>query len=366
MNSVTATNQRATWRWRALWCGRLLAGACAVAIGCGKTETPPPTAAPAAPGESAPPSAAATAARDARTKWVGDIPYDVFYDRPLEVYQAGAPAAAPAESVVAPQPAADEPQAEATPVESPPGSEASATSPAVPVDWGAIAPIDLLQAETKEIRTRLAANLQTVATFNANTEGIETDGSILALIAAIIERHPQDLNWKDRAPHVRKLAYDIYLNATGKGRGPFLATKEPFEKIVGIWDGGPAPETAAAAPAPLSEVGDRAKVMQRIESSFNWLRSDINTPTRMKEESERVIRETTVLAALGTALGEDGFDGADQEGYVALLQQFIAGQRAMTDAAKGDDFARFEQARDSVQKSCDACHQEYRTGSTDE
>jgi hypothetical protein len=227
-------------------------------------------------------------------------------------------------------------------------------------DWASIIPVALLEAETKEIRTRLSANLQTVATFNANTDAIETDGSVLALIAAIIERHPENVNWKDRAPFVRQLAYDIYSNATGKGRGPLQKTKEPFEKIVGIWDGGPAPEMEATPLAPLGDVGDRSQVMLRFETGFNWLRSDVNTASRLKDEKDKVLRETAVLAALATALGDSTFDSADQEAYRTLLQQFIDGQQAMKQAAESDDFAGFEQARDSVQKSCDACHLEYR------
>jgi hypothetical protein len=232
--------------------------------------------------------------------------------------------------------------------------------------WEQIAPIDILSAETKEIRARLSANLQTVAAYNASTDAIETDGSVLALIAAIIERHPQELTWKDRAPHVRQLAYDIYLNATERGRVQFQATKEPFEKIVTIWDGGPPPDGDAEALAPLGEAGDRARVMSRVEQTFHWLRSDVNTPARLKEERDRVLRETTVMAALGSALTDASFDNADEEGYRALLQQFIDGHQAMAEAARADDFARFEEARDRVQKSCDACHQEYRTGSSDE
>jgi hypothetical protein len=265
-----------------------------------------------------------------------------------------------------PIPAPSELATTAAPTKEPdPETPAPAAGSAQNADWAAIVPIDLLQAETKEIRTRLAAGLQTVATFNANTKDIETDGSVLALIAGIIERHPQELNWKDRARFVRQLASEIYLSANGKGRGPFQSSKEPFEKIVGIWDGGPAPESDVPALVPLGEAGDRGKVMLYFESNFNRLRSDVNTPVRLKEARDGVIRTTKVLAALGTALEDPSFDGADQEQYRTLLRQFITGQQQMAEAAKSDDFAKFEQARDSVQKSCDACHLEYRTKSAE-
>jgi len=303
---------------------------------------------------------------DEQAKWIGNVPYDVFFDRPLQTYQQQSGSATPAVAV------ATTPSGTAAAESTPPATSSTSDSPAetppvtsspgdtASINWGAVVPVAQLEAETKEIRTRLSANLQTVATFNANTDAIETDGSVLALIAAIIERHPENVNWKDRAPFVRQLAYDIYSNATGKGRGPLQKTKEPFEKIVGIWDGGPAPEMEAAPLAPLGDVGDRSHVMLRFETGFNWLRSDVNTASRLKDEKDKVLRETAVLGALATALGDSTFDSADQEAYRTLLQQFIDGQQAMKQAAESDDFARFEQARDSVQKSCDACHLEYR------
>src|SRR5690606_11031923 len=151
--------------------------------------------------------------------------------------------------------------------------------------------------------------------------------SILALVAAIIERHPDQLTWKDRAPHVRQFAYDIYLNASGRGRTQFQATKEPFEKIVTIWDGGPPPDTEAEPLLPLGEAGDRARVMQRIDQTFKWLRSDVNTASRMKEDLAQVSQAAAVMTVLGTALSDPSFDGADQDAYRSFLQQFVDAHR---------------------------------------
>ncbi|MBL8848096.1 MAG: cytochrome c [Planctomycetaceae bacterium] len=359
---------------RALW--MLFAAGGALMVGCGSGGKPPSkpetSAAPAAAPEQSTSSSSTSSSetRDSRTRWIGDVPYDVFYDRPLDVLGDTTPPVAtmtPADSgdaVAPPQQTEGAPDSVA-PVETPAVGNPSSPVDQGTVDWAVVAPIDRLEAETKEIRTRLSANLQTVATFNANVDGIETDGSILALIAAIIERHPQKVNWQDRARHVRQLGYDVYINASGKGRGPFTSTKEPFEKIVGILDGGPAPEIDAAEQIPLGEAGDRSQVMLRFETGFAWLRADINTPARLKEEKDRVIRETTVQAALATALTDASFDTTDQEQYQQFLQQFIAGEQAMTAAAELGDFTAYEQARDRVQKSCDACHLEYRNRSSE-
>lgn len=315
--------------------------------------------------ETTPAAGTSDEAPDQSTRWLGDIPYDAFYDRPLEVYRDGKLAvteSSATEPASLPHPGQTVPSPETAPESA--ASNDSAAPDSTAVRWETVSPIEILAAETKAIRNRLAANLKTVATYNSSIDAIETDGSVLAIIAAIIERHPADLTWKDRAPHVRQLAYDIYLNASGRGRTQFQATKAPFEKIITIWDGGPPPDDDVEQRPSLADAGDRSRVMSRIEQTFEWLRSDVNTSTRMTEELDRVIRETTVMATLGTALVDSSFEGADDEGYRELLEEFIDGHQAMLRAARADDFTQFERARDSVQKSCDACHQQYRLGSS--
>jgi hypothetical protein len=345
-------------------------------IGCGgQTETPVPqaqtTSAPqAAPSTSAAPAdqptpVASAIHKDPRTKWIGNVPYDVFFDRPLDVYRDSTPVGgAPAESE--PMPESMPPETVASNSTDPdtattPESTGSSETPAGGgPDWGALATIDVLNEEIKERRNRLTTNLQTVATYNGNTETIVTDGNILASIAAVIERHPGELNWKEKAGHVRTLAYDMYLSAGTSGRGPFENTKEPFEQLTTILDGGPA--DGEAEEAALSDVGDRAEIMKRIEESFSWLRADINTDSRLKEDKDRVIREASVLATLGTIIGDANYESATADDYKQFLQQFIDGCKGMVAAANAGNFAQYESARNMVDGSCNPCHQQYRSG----
>ena len=341
--------------------------------GCGdKGETPAPQAQPAAatqpadsttatpPAQSTP--VVSTSVRDPRTNWIGNVPYDVFFDRPLDVYRDStpvgsqppdtgtAPAEMPAETVTS---NAATPDTTATP--EPAGTESAAGE----TDWASLAAIDVLNEEVKERRTRLTANLQTVATYNGNTELVVTDANILASIAAVIERHSGELNWKPKAGHVRGLAYDMYLSAGNSGRGPFENTKEPFEKVVTILDGGPV--EGEADEAVLSDVGDRGCIMKRFEESFGWLRSDINTETRLKEDKDRVIREASVLATLATVIGDPNYDNATADDYKMFLQQFIDGCQGMVSAANSGNFAEYEAGRNMVDGSCNPCHTKYRT-----
>ena len=344
--------------------------------GCNSNSTPPTTGSSAPSGEPTPTVAqpaelterppgtvASASARDPRTQWIGDVPYDVFFDRPLDVYRDTTPVGVaptqsteqemPAETVAGnattqdpmPEPVAD------------PNTAAAGEGP----DWAAAAPIELLNDETKELRNRLTANLQTVATYNANVESIVTDGNILATIAAVIERHPGELNWKEKAGHVRSLAYDIYLNAGNSGRGPFEKTKEPFEQIATILDGGPAPDGEIEADPVLSDVGDRAHIMKRIDTTFGWIRADVNTEGRLSEYKERLIREASVLATLATFITDENYDSATDEAYREFIRQFVEGCHGIVQAANTGDYAAFETARNQVDNTCTPCHNQFKS-----
>lgn len=348
--------------------------------GCNSGSSTPATGSPASSSEATPtaaqpvesterqPGTVATAsARDPRTQWIGDVPYDVFFDRPLDVYRDTTPVGSvppqateqemPAETVASntttqdpmPEPVAD------------PSGAAAGEGP----DWAAAAPIELLNDETKELRIRLTANLQTVATYNANVEAIVNDGNILATIAAVIERHPGEVNWKEKAGHVRSLAYDIYLNAGNSGRGPFEKAKEPFEQIATILDGGPAPDGEIEADAGLSDVGDRAHIMKRIETSFGWIRADVNTEGRLSEYKERLIREASVLATLATFITDENYESASDEAYQEFIRQFVEGCRGIVQAANTGDYAAFETARNQVDNTCTPCHNQFKSADSD-
>jgi hypothetical protein len=349
-----------------------------VLSGCGNGGN---QSAPQAPTEAAPQPAAGTTAsptgestpvaststKDPRTNWIGNVPYDVFFDRPLDVYQDSTP--------VGGAPAETEPMPESTPTETVASDAADPDTTTVPEstgnsgtpgdgpDWAAMAGIDVLNEEVKELRNRLTTNLQTVATYNGNTETVVTDGNILASIAAVIERHPGELNWKPKAGHVRGLAYDMYLSAGNSGRGPFENTKEPFEQLTTILDGGPV--DGEAEEAMLSDVGDRAEIMKRIDQSFSWLRADINTESRLKEDKDRVIREASVLGTLATVIGDPNYESATADDYKMFLQQFIEGCREMVAAANAENFAQYESGRNMVDGSCNPCHNEHRSGGSD-
>jgi hypothetical protein len=370
--SFTLVGRQLMRRPKSVWRNEAAAaGLCAVVmtlVGCGPAPAPAPQPAPPAEVSTpAPPDGQVAQApapgdrRSSKTKWVGDIPYDVFYDQPLVVAADNA-ALAPSISTPASEPRAAEVPAPTTSVSPAETSAAAPTSTGSGPEWPQLVQADVLNDAVTQIRNRLNTNLNTLATYNRNLDAIVTDGVSLAALAAVAEVHPDAVSWKDKARYVRDLGSAISQNAGGTGRGPYEATKLPFEQVVAILNGGPPPDIDAEDNIPFADVADRYEMMKRIKQSFDFLRAEINTQSRFKESPDDIVREASVLASFGGVLSHESYDSADQEMYQNFIREFMQANVEVAKAAASDDFAGFETARNRVQQACDKCHAEYAFG----
>ncbi len=335
------------------------------------SETKPSATVTPAPAPTTAPTESVKNTGGKETKWIGTIPYDVFYDQPLTIASdstvIGTPVAvppantmaannAPATSTAAtPAPASMAPMAEPT--------ANNATSAAGTVDWKAIIPMPILLEESKILRTRLTGNLQTVATFNKSAKEISLDASILGALATVAQRHPEQAPWKANAHYVRDLTQEIVGNAEGTGRAPYTKCKEPFEKITVIMDGGKPPEMESMENVPFAEAVDVADMMKWLEPSFNGLKANFNTVARLKEDPATVERELRILLMLGTMMSDTSYSSAEEENYQKLMKRFLDGANEALQAAKAGDLEVYQSALNKVQTTCAECHQEYRGNS---
>ncbi|WP_437227568.1 hypothetical protein SH661x_000441 [Planctomicrobium sp. SH661] len=355
--------------------GTALVFASTLLIGCGqKSASPTPAQTPAASPttqNAAPANPAAVAVntpaatvdpKHKETKWIGTIPYDVFYDQPLEIATdttviGGAAPTAIASTTTSP-PVMTPAAASETPMASSPAVSPSTGGSGV--NWGEVIPMPLLVEEVKQLRTSLTGNLQTVATFNKSQKAIALDGAMLTAMAAVAAAHPENVSWKPNAHFVRDLAFQINANSAGSGREPYGKTKEPFDKILVVLDGGKPPEMESPDVVPFAESVYVADMMKRIEASFNKLKANINTDARLKEDPAGTEREMRVLLLLATMMEDASYDSADQQAYQDFLKRFTDGARAGIVSIQTGSLDGFQAALNQIQTTCAECHQQYR------
>ncbi|MEZ6064323.1 MAG: hypothetical protein R3B90_01125 [Planctomycetaceae bacterium] len=329
--------------------------------------TSPATAQPAA----APQPSVAVAPQSNATRWVGGIPYDVFYDRPLEVAanQTTIGGAAPV-AVATTQGTMTAPDAGAATTPVPPANAASTTASAAPsaggaagdLDWASVAPIEIVNEEIGNIRNELQTKLNTLGDYNKNWEIIGVDATALAALAGVVEAHPGSVSWKEQAKVARELAAQINANAAKTGRSAYDATKAPFDGLVDLLSGNPAPEVEAEANAPFADYADRGVLMARLESTLAHLKANINTEARMKESPAEVKRKLTLLSALMAVVTTEGYDYIAEPQYQGFAKTFVDAAVSGREAVEGENFAAYSEALNVMQKTCNDCHLKYAFG----
>lgn len=344
------------------------------------TQTPAPANTTAAAPQAAPaPAASATQPAAGNTKWIRGIPYDVFYDRPLEIasnqtplasgaagLSATSPLAQPAVAAVTPQPAAAAPAA-MTPM--PPAATAPmpAATPmpaggggsAKEIDWAQVAPLDQLGEEVNGLRNDLQQKLNTLATYNASWEQIGKDAVVLAALAGIVERHPENVSWKPNAKIARDLAAEMNSAAAKTGRSAYTATKTPFDSIVDLLSGNPPQGKEAEDNLAFGEYADRSVLMSRMEGTLNGLKANITSLDRLNEDPASVKRRLTLLASLASVVRTDGYDYTQEPEYQAFARTFVEAALSARDAVDGKDFTTFSTGVATMQKTCNDCHAKY-------
>lgn len=371
-------------------------GVFSLASGCGggAAPAPAPGTAPAAPGTAANPAPApaapggaaptgdpgtAVAAAPAsnqtppqtvdpqrkETRWLGKIPYDVFYDRPLTIASDQTPLAGGTPVTVAgnsggkPMPMGNAPMPMTSDTKPAEGSAGDGK-----FDLGKLTSIDALVEESKQSRTRLTTGLQKLGDFNKNFKDVSAEAAILAAVAAAAGQHPEagKPNWKDKAKYIRDLSKEISSKASDKGSERYNASKEAFEKICEMLDGGKGPGGDAADSVPYSDVTTLSDIMWRFQKTFDYLKLNINDEKRFKDEKSSVERETMVFNLLAGIMATQGYEYLDDDEYMQFHKKLTEGTAGAAAAVAGDDFAKFRMSLNSIQQAMDECHPKYRTG----
>ncbi len=309
-------------------------------------------------------------------KWLGDVPYDVFFDDPLGVAAEGRSEnrskAAPtedqkskAEVATVERPHASSTAAPTSATDAAPSAAAKPAGAAVPktaaADWGELIDADVLDAEVKHIRTELTAGLQSVGKYNAHYQEIAVSAATLAALAEIVVELPRSTSWKEHAANVRDLAASIHDSAKALGGQAYQATKGPSDQLMDVLDGNvPAGLPAADPMRDLAQVANRSSLMKRMDRSFQHLKKGGSAQQLLKKDAGQAVEDAAILAVLSRVISVGHYDSADDPKYHGQATELTRAASDLATAAKSGEAPAFADALTRIQKRCDACHADFR------
>lgn len=378
-----------TWIWQSGWLQFLLLSlVCGcVVCGCGGSDTPssnsappdatvdaaavkpePAVAPPAASDELAPTpqdSASTTTERrpdevwedESGRRYLGSVPYDVFFDHPLAVAAEGQSVA-----TTAGEPPSRRPDSEdAASVESSPVSD-STDEPMETAGpgWDSVLPVEVLESEIKSIRNFLNQKLQSVGAYNSSVTMIPAKAATLAALAAIAEEHGGRISWKNDAGYIRDLAASMNDSVLQRGPKDQRRLLAVFENLVDTLNRSrpsdlepPEPDTG------LADVADMRLLMMRLEQAEQRLRTEVNE-SAFESRRDVVRHEAAMLSTLMRAMTTESYGFADDTEFVGHGQQIMKAGHDMQAAAEAGDYGAFELALSRLAGTCQACHRDYK------
>jgi hypothetical protein len=311
-------------------------------------------------------------------KWLGDVPYDVFFDDPLTVAAEGRSHAIPKGTPSASQ-SPGKPtlaSAERVPAASTSGAtngsiSGSAASPATATgagtekpataEWSSVVDSDTLDAEVKHIRTDLTSGMQSVGQYNSHYQEIAVSGATLAALAEIVAEDPRLANWKDHAANVRDLSANIHDAAKALGGGAYQATKSSSDQLMDVLDGNlPAGLPAAEPKRDFAQVANRGALMKRMDRAFQRLKKGGTAQQLLKKDAAQATEDASILAVLSRVITVGHYESADDPKYRGHANELTRAGTDLATAAKSGEAPAFADALTRIQKRCDACHADFR------
>ena len=291
-------------------------------------------------------------------RYLGRVPYDVFFDHPLDI--AGDPAPADGSPTAGTSGGSDETASVVSDTDAVPPNGTSGDSADNRPAWHDILPAAVIETEMKAVRNFLNEKLRSVGTYNASVTMLPAAAALGAALAVMAANHEGDISWKDDALWLRDLAAGMNETPLQRGAKDQRRLLRLFEDMADILNrsrpaGLPDPQDADPA-----DVADMRLLMQRMETAEQRLRTDVSRES-IGRSREQIHHETWLLSGLMALLSTESYGYADDPDFLGHATKLRTACDGMRTAADAGDFDTYQVHLSAAAAACQACHRDYRT-----
>ncbi|MFM7108462.1 MAG: hypothetical protein ACKOZU_07680 [Planctomycetaceae bacterium] len=230
--------------------------------------------------------------------------------------------------------------------------------------WSALVSEETLTDEIKEVKGVIATACAKPTDFKGGGfRQARAAFSSLATAFAVIAAYDKEIRWQKDAATARDLFARAGFNCKAGTDQSFAESKARLEDLEALLDGSP-PKGKPDRDEDFmwSQVAARPALMTRLDQAQNAMRPAIASKADFGGKRDDLIRAVEMVAAIGEVIQQPDFEFHDDDtykGYAAAMRDAAVEARAACDK-KDYDAARA--AVGKLEKSCDACHGDYRSG----
>ncbi len=295
---------------------------------------------------------------DAGPKTIDGIPYDVFFDRPLEV-AADARTGGGIPTIAATS-TGDTPVAT---TESTPEPEATSAD----VSWSELITAELINEEVRALRNEMQSRLTNMGAYRRSVLELPVFGSAIAFFGELGSRHDGDIPWKENANHIRVLGAkiaEITSSSTAQNRNSYDEVNDAYLTINEILNNNsPAelPEIEEETPS-FATFADMFYLMKRMERGQQWMQTNAGSESGFSDKAPTLAREIAAMVVLTQAYYEEDYGYADDEEFLGYLNTLRDSGLGMQKALEEKDFGKYDELRSTANQQCTQCHSVFKNG----
>ena len=229
--------------------------------------------------------------------------------------------------------------------------------------WSALVSAETLADEIKDLKPVIVAACTKPTDFKGGGfREARVAFSSLALAFGVITAYDQDVRWKKDAATARDLFARAGFNCKAGTDQSFAESKARLEDLEALLDGGsPKGKPDRDEDFQWSQVAARPALMTRLEQAQNAMRPAIASKADFGGKQDDLRRAVEIMAAIGEVIQQPDFEYHDDDsyrGYAAAMRDAAVEARA---ACEKKDYDAARTAVGKIEKSCDACHGDYRS-----
>lgn len=229
--------------------------------------------------------------------------------------------------------------------------------------WSALVSAAAIEDEVKSRVQPVAAAVQTPTGFKGGGyRAAREEFSMLAVLFGVIGQYDGNIRFQKDAAILRSLFGRAGMNCKVGTDNSFEEAKHRSQDLAEVVRGGAVEQRPAETEFKWNEVVNRAPLMKRMEKS---LRERLGPWTSNAAEFTKnrgaILNEAQLLAMLCEVIKSEGYEYADDANYRKYVDDLQQQCLEIIEATKSQDAKRGQSAAALLNKTCDACHADFRS-----